>query len=137
MSSPDLLLQYLHHYSFSTMYEFASMAFTSVNPYTGETLKTFPEITNNELKKSISSAYVALKAWRDTSFSHRAEVFEYYAKHAESPLRPEKLKVADPAEGETILVHQPQGPQRHSVHPDGPRTDRRRRYARNDQGRCC
>ncbi|WP_264996330.1 aldehyde dehydrogenase family protein, partial [Kozakia baliensis] len=38
-----------------------------------------------------------------------AEIFEYYAKNAENLLKPEKLPVATPAEGEATLVHQPQG----------------------------
>lgn len=125
------------------------MAFASVNPYTGETLKTFPEATDKEIHEAISAAYEAFKSWRDTSFAHRskvlnaaaailrrdideyakiltlemgklfseakaevilsAEIFEYYAKHAEALLKPEKLEVADPSEGEAVLLHQPQG----------------------------
>ncbi|MGB8601838.1 MAG: NAD-dependent succinate-semialdehyde dehydrogenase [Rhizomicrobium sp.] len=38
-----------------------------------------------------------------------AAIFEYYADHAEKLLAPEKLPVADPAEGEAILVHEPLG----------------------------
>ena len=38
-----------------------------------------------------------------------AEIFEYYAEHAEKLLTPEKLPVADPKEGEAVLIHQPQG----------------------------
>lgn len=38
-----------------------------------------------------------------------ANIFDYYAQHAERLLAPEKLPVADPAEGEAILVHEPLG----------------------------
>lgn len=38
-----------------------------------------------------------------------AAIFEYYAKHAAKLLAPEKLPVADPAEGEATLVHDPLG----------------------------
>lgn len=38
-----------------------------------------------------------------------ARIFEYYAANAESLLKPEKLPVASPAEGEAILVHEPLG----------------------------
>ncbi|WBO20690.1 NAD-dependent succinate-semialdehyde dehydrogenase [Sphingomonas abietis] len=38
-----------------------------------------------------------------------AAIFEYYAKNAETLLRPEKLPVATPAEGEAILVCEPLG----------------------------
>lgn len=38
-----------------------------------------------------------------------AAIFEYYVKNAERLLAPEKLPVADPAEGEATLVHEPLG----------------------------
>ncbi|CAM3720875.1 Succinate-semialdehyde dehydrogenase [Bordetella sputigena] len=38
-----------------------------------------------------------------------AKIFEYYADNAERLLQPEKLPVADPAEGQAILVHEPLG----------------------------
>jgi succinate-semialdehyde dehydrogenase / glutarate-semialdehyde dehydrogenase len=38
-----------------------------------------------------------------------ADIFEYYARNAEAQLAPEKLTVADPAEGEAVLVHEPLG----------------------------
>ncbi|MCG8709979.1 NAD-dependent succinate-semialdehyde dehydrogenase [Brenneria sp. 4F2] len=38
-----------------------------------------------------------------------AQIFEYYAKNAESLLEPEKLPVADPAEGDAVVYHDPLG----------------------------
>jgi len=38
-----------------------------------------------------------------------AQILEYYVKYAEKLLEPEKLPVADPAEGEAVLVHEPLG----------------------------
>lgn len=38
-----------------------------------------------------------------------ANIFDYYAQHAERLLAPEKLPVADPAEGDATLVHEPLG----------------------------
>lgn len=38
-----------------------------------------------------------------------AAIFEYYAKNSEKLLQPEKLPVADKAEGEAVLVHDPMG----------------------------
>lgn len=38
-----------------------------------------------------------------------AAIFEYYARHAEALLAPEKLPVADPAEGNAVLEHEPLG----------------------------
>lgn len=38
-----------------------------------------------------------------------AAIFEYYGKNAEKLLAPEKLSVANPAEGDAVLVHEPFG----------------------------
>ncbi|KAA8997029.1 NAD-dependent succinate-semialdehyde dehydrogenase [Affinibrenneria salicis] len=38
-----------------------------------------------------------------------ARIFEYYADKAETLLAPEKLSVADPAEGDAVVVHDPLG----------------------------
>lgn len=38
-----------------------------------------------------------------------AQIFEYYAKNAESLLAPEKLLVANPAEGDAVVYHEPLG----------------------------
>ena len=38
-----------------------------------------------------------------------ADIFEYYARNAETLLAPEKVPVANPAEGEAVLVHDPLG----------------------------
>lgn len=38
-----------------------------------------------------------------------AQIMEYYVKHAEALLAPQKLPVADPAEGEAVLVNDPLG----------------------------
>jgi succinate-semialdehyde dehydrogenase/glutarate-semialdehyde dehydrogenase len=38
-----------------------------------------------------------------------ADIFEYYARNAEAQLAPEKLPVANAAEGEAVLVHEPLG----------------------------
>ncbi|MCH4024480.1 MAG: NAD-dependent succinate-semialdehyde dehydrogenase [Acetobacter sp.] len=125
------------------------MAYATTNPYTGQTLQTFPDATDDEVKHAISAAHEAFLDWRQTTFAERArvmdaaaailrsdvdkyarlvtlemgklyaeakaetilsaEIFEYYARNAEALLRPEKLPVASPAEGEAMLVHQPQG----------------------------
>ncbi|MCW2318806.1 succinate-semialdehyde dehydrogenase/glutarate-semialdehyde dehydrogenase [Rhodoblastus acidophilus] len=38
-----------------------------------------------------------------------AQIFEYYVRNAEHLLKPEKLPVLDPAEGEAFVVHEPLG----------------------------
>ncbi|XBS71411.1 aldehyde dehydrogenase family protein [Acerihabitans sp. KWT182] len=38
-----------------------------------------------------------------------AQIFEYYAQHAQTLLAPEKLSVAKPEEGESVVYHEPLG----------------------------
>ena len=125
------------------------MAYATTNPYTGETLKVFPDATDQEVQAALDGAYDAYLAWRQTSFAERAkvmtaaatilrdnldeyarvltlemgkllaeakaevilsaEIFEYYAEHAERLLEAEALPVKNPEEGNAILVHEPQG----------------------------
>jgi len=46
----------------------------SVNPYNGETLKTFPEMTDAEINDAIAKAYERFQTWRNVSFSQRASM---------------------------------------------------------------
>jgi succinate-semialdehyde dehydrogenase/glutarate-semialdehyde dehydrogenase len=125
------------------------MTFATTNPYTGETLETFPTAADAEVREAISRADEAFQSWRTTSFAERARImrnaatilraevddfarlltlemgkliveakaevelsaaiFDYYAQNAERLLAPEKLPVADPAEGEAMLVCDPLG----------------------------
>lgn len=125
------------------------MAYTSINPYTGELLKTFPEATDVQVEQALNDAHNAFLDWKERSFTERgdilqraadllrsqaddyahlltlemgkitaealgeveisARILEYYAKHAEALLAPEKLPVADPSEGDATLVHEPLG----------------------------
>lgn len=50
------------------------MAYQTINPYTGETLKTFPNTTDAQVQQAIESAHTAFLSWRDTPFSQRAAV---------------------------------------------------------------
>ena len=125
------------------------MAYATINPYTGEVLKTFPNATDAEVDQAIAAAHAAFLSWRNTSFAQRAqvmhaaaeilrketddyaklltlemgklfseaklevalsaEIFDYYAQNAEQLLAPQKLPVADPAEGQAMLVCEPLG----------------------------
>lgn len=124
------------------------MAYATVNPYTGETLKEFPFATEQEVKAAIDAGYTAFTTWKDSSFATRAEVlnkaakilrdktdyyakfltlemgklfkeaqgeveicaqiFEYYAKHAEELLAPSKLSTAN-KEIDATIYYEPQG----------------------------
>ncbi|OUY05675.1 NAD-dependent succinate-semialdehyde dehydrogenase [Acinetobacter populi] len=66
------------------------MAYASVNPYTGETLKTFPNATEQEVKQAIDAAYETFLQWRETSFAERAAILN----KAASILRHETDKYA-------------------------------------------
>ncbi|MCH1925945.1 NAD-dependent succinate-semialdehyde dehydrogenase [Shewanella sp. C32] len=125
------------------------MSYATVNPYTGEQVKSFPNATDAEVEQAITAAHQAFLSWRTTSFAKRAEILqnaanilrgnkrqyaeiltlemgkviaeaeaevelsaqilEYYVKNAAALLAPEKLPVADPAEGRATLVHEPLG----------------------------
>lgn len=125
------------------------MAYATINPYTGETLATFPDATDDEVRDAIGKAHTAFLSWKQAPFAERgrilqkaadllrtnsnayaklltlemgklfaeakaevelsAKIFEYYVRNAEELLKPEKLPVLDPAEGEAILVHEPLG----------------------------
>ncbi|HEY9213999.1 MAG TPA: NAD-dependent succinate-semialdehyde dehydrogenase [Ancylobacter sp.] len=128
------------------------MTYATINPYTGEILKTFADATDTEVDDAITQAHTAFLSWRDTPFAERArvmrrageilreesdtyvrlmtlemgklvgeahaevtlsaQIFDYYAEHAEHAerlLAPEPLPVADPAEGKALLVHEPLG----------------------------
>ena len=125
------------------------MTNATINPFTGELIKEFPNATDAEVTEAIESAHQAFLSWRNTSFANKAEILnraaallrdskrryaelltlemgkvigeaeaevelsaqilEYYAEHAERLLAPQKLPVADPAEGEALLVNEPLG----------------------------
>ncbi|MEV0369082.1 NADP-dependent succinic semialdehyde dehydrogenase [Streptomyces sp. NPDC050636] len=50
------------------------MAIATVNPATGETLKTFDALNAGEIEDHLIRAEQAFKQYRDTSFAHRAEL---------------------------------------------------------------
>ncbi|MBO2640633.1 NAD-dependent succinate-semialdehyde dehydrogenase [Shewanella algae] len=125
------------------------MAYATINPFTGELIKEFPNATDAQVTEAIESAHQAFLSWRNTPFATKAEILnraaallrdskrhyaelltlemgkvigeaeaevelsaqilEYYAEHAERLLAPQKLPVADPAEGEALLVNEPLG----------------------------
>ena len=125
------------------------MPYASVNPYTSELVKSFPDATDAEVAAAIDQADAAFRSWRHSGFAARAavmraaagllrsqcddyarlltiemgklltearaevalaaDIFDYYAKHAETLLAPQTLPVASPDEGRAILVHEPLG----------------------------
>jgi succinate-semialdehyde dehydrogenase/glutarate-semialdehyde dehydrogenase len=53
--------------------------FKSVNPATGETFATYPELSKDELEGKIATAVTAYKAWRKTSLGERAKMLSAIA----------------------------------------------------------
>ncbi|WP_339467675.1 aldehyde dehydrogenase family protein, partial [Pseudomonas lurida] len=51
-----------------------SMPFATTNPFTGETLKTFPTATDAQVVEAIGAAHQAFRSWRETSFAERARI---------------------------------------------------------------
>ena len=44
------------------------MAYATINPYTGETLKTFPDATDAEVEQAIAAAHEALETHTESPF---------------------------------------------------------------------
>lgn len=52
------------------------MSFTTVNPYTNELLKTFPDATDAEITQAIADADQTFQQWKVTSFAKRASIMQ-------------------------------------------------------------
>ena len=50
------------------------MAYESVNPNNGQTVKSFPELTDYQLEEKIATAAKTYKAWKRTSYAERATI---------------------------------------------------------------
>ena len=50
------------------------MTYQSINPYDGQLLKTFDELTGNQLETALATADTCFKSWRHTTFAKRAAV---------------------------------------------------------------
>src|ERR1035437_9343335 len=50
------------------------MAYQSVNPYDGKILKTFKELTDNQLETALGNEATCFENWRHTTFAGRAAV---------------------------------------------------------------
>ena len=52
------------------------MSYATVNPYTGETIKTFPYVTDAEVSQAIDAAHAAFLLWRKSPFGERTRVMQ-------------------------------------------------------------
>ena len=55
------------------------MAYKTVNPYTGETIKSFDEISKEALDDKLQKAAACFETWRKTSFEERKKVVQKIA----------------------------------------------------------
>ena len=78
------------------------MAYATVNPYTGEKLKSFPDATEEQVKQAIDDADKAFAAWRTTPFATRAAVL---SKAAALLPTPDLVLRLDVATDDTRSVH--------------------------------
>jgi succinate-semialdehyde dehydrogenase/glutarate-semialdehyde dehydrogenase len=125
------------------------MSYATTNPYSGETVATFPYATDDEVRQALDNAQAAFESWKETPFAERAavmhkaaeilrrdkseyarlltlemgkvtaeaeaevdlsaDIFDYYAKHAEAQLAPRKLDVDPATQGEYRLLAEPLG----------------------------
>ncbi|MEO7714823.1 MAG: NAD-dependent succinate-semialdehyde dehydrogenase [Capsulimonas sp.] len=86
------------------------MTYQSVNPYNGETLKTFDELTDSQLEAAMETAATCFESWRNISFAERAVVVSKAAEIMHSrvdefalPVVLEMGKLVDQARGEVTL----------------------------------
>ena len=122
------------------------MAIKSTNPTTNTVVKTFEEMTEEDVDKAVAQSAATFEEWKKTDYKKRAEIlhkvagllrekkkdlakmitlemgklvaqaegeiklsaeiFDYYAKHAESFLAD---KILDPVHGEAMVRHSPIG----------------------------
>nr|WP_083510170.1 NAD-dependent succinate-semialdehyde dehydrogenase [Pseudarthrobacter sulfonivorans] len=85
--------------------------YTTTNPATGETVKTFPEISDAGLRELITRSEAAYRSWRTTSLDQRravltraAEIHRERAEELAALLTLEMGKPAAQAQGEVGLV---------------------------------
>jgi succinate-semialdehyde dehydrogenase/glutarate-semialdehyde dehydrogenase len=86
------------------------MAYQSVNPYDGKTLKTFEELSDEQLEAAIETTATCFETWRHTTFAERAAVVAKAASIMRAridefarPVTLEMGKLIDQARGEVVL----------------------------------
>src|ERR1039457_6743918 len=86
------------------------VGYQSVNPYDGKILKTFKELTDNQLETALGNAATCFDNWRHTTFAGRAAVVTKAAAIMRAridefarPMTLEMGKLIDQARGEVVL----------------------------------
>lgn len=81
------------------------MAIQSINPATGEVLRTFEEMSDAEIERALAQAQAAYERWRDTSFAERAAKLKSAAAYLRAH-RDEIAKIATIEMGKPITQAQ-------------------------------
>ena len=86
------------------------MSYQSINPATGETVKTFEEITDQELEEALATAATCFETWCALTFADRADIANKAAEILRSnvdefarPMTLEMGKLFEEAQGEVLL----------------------------------
>jgi succinate-semialdehyde dehydrogenase/glutarate-semialdehyde dehydrogenase len=86
------------------------MTYQSVNPYDGKILKTFEEMTDEQLEAALATAAASFKTWRRKTFAERAVVVAKAAAIMRArvdefarPVTLEMVKLFAEAQGEVTL----------------------------------
>ena len=86
------------------------MAYQSLNPYDGKILKTFEELTDEQLETAVHAAEQCFETWRHTTFAERSAVLERAAAILRSrvedfarPITLEMGKLIEESRGEVAL----------------------------------
>ena len=86
------------------------MSYQSINPYSGETLRTFEELTDEQLEEAMATAASCLDDWKRTDFRHRSTISAKAAAIMRSrvdefarPVTLEMGKLIDQARSEVLL----------------------------------
>ena len=74
------------------------MSYQSINPYNGQLLKTFAEMTQQELEAALKTAAEAYEKWRELSYAERSTIVSKVA-----------LLMAQDMEALALLVTQDMG----------------------------
>lgn len=86
------------------------MTYQSINPYNGVILKTFEELTDQQLEAAVHAAQQCFETWRHTTFAHRSMVVKRAAAILRSrvedfarPITLEMGKLIEESRGEVAL----------------------------------
>ena len=62
------------------------MTYQNLNPYDGKVLKTFNELTDDELESALDTAQIGFERWRHVTFAERTAILQRAASTTSSPM---------------------------------------------------